>query len=790
MKNSTIAKILFLILVSAFFFNAFPQEKSEVSLPWIEFKNLTNIDKNMIIIPLDTFEKLLIQTGKQDYKSYNIANGNVILNQADFKRIVDSMISPPGSSGTPPYSYLVTKAVYKGKMKSENTDFTATFLVHVLNNDQYIKIPVIPVSTALSDIKVNNLPGLAVSENGYTNVVLKGKGEYKVEASFSVRSSLVKGPHQLYISINQTPITLFELEIPQPQIEVEIPQATQINSSESNRITYISAVISQTTGINVSWKKKFEIIEKLPPKVYADMNHLISIEDNALKTNTTINYNILHSEIESVSVTLEGNVNILNVYGDGIGEWQEIIKDETRIIIIPFTYGKKGNTSVSFVTEIPLSTEGLETAFTGIRTLNTIRESGNIGIELNTSAEVIVTENRGLERIATQTLPADLINRSAKPLIDGFKYSKHPFVLLLDITKHKKIGVPTAAVYSANVVTLFTEDGKIVHSIEYNIKNSAKQFLEIKLPKNSEVWSVFVNNEPVESSLNDDGKLLIPLIRSNSLNNSYDTFPVEVIFASTNDNFGFFGTKESLLPAVDLLTSQIMWSVYLPNDYKYLYFSSTLEKEEMIRGINIFGDERVYDEENETVGDDVSDKKDAGAMEAKSQLSEFRNAPVVEADQMVQMSKEKSFGRKMEELEMSGMVAQTAASTGLMPIRISVPMTGQIYRFAKTIINPADPLTFKVYYVQSWVPALIQWIFWIAVIGIIILLRKKLFAIIKKLIEKLEKKSAEVEEKTVFFDEKDFKKEEVPVETPEVKAEAAMGEEKKADEPEENNKII
>jgi len=776
MKNSIIAKILFQVLIFALFLSAFPQEKSEVSLPWIEFKNLTNIDKNMIIIPLDTFEKLLIQTGKQDYKSYNIANGNVVLNQADFKKIVDSMINPTGSAGTPPYSYLITKAVYKGKMKAENTDFTATFLVHVLNSDQYQKVPVLPVSTALSDIKVNGQPGLVVSENGYTNIVLKGKGEYRVDASFSVKSSLSKGPYQLYLYINQTPITLFELEIPQPQIEVEIPQASQINTTESNKITYISAVIMPTTGLNITWRKKFEVIEKLPSKVYADMNHLISIEDNALKTNTTINYNILHTEIEGVTVTLDDNVNILNIYGDGIGEWQEVIKDKTRMIIIPFTYGKKGNAYVNLVTEVPLSTEGLETPFTGIRTLNTIRESGNIGIELNTSAEVLVTENRGLERIATQTLPADLINRSVKPLIEGFKYSKHPYLLLLDITKHKKIGVPTAAIYSANIITLFTEDGKIVHNIEYNIKNSSKQFLEIKLPKNAEVWSVFVNNEPVESSLNDDGKLLIPLIRSNSLNSTFDTFPVEVIFAESKDNFGLFGTKESLLPAVDLLTSQVLWSVYLPNDYKYLYFSSTLEKEEMIRGFNIFGGERNYDEsEANEVG---MDKKDAGDMEAKAQLSEFRNAPVAEADQMVQMSKEKNFGRKMEELAASPSISQTSGSTGLLPIRINVPMTGQIYRFAKTIVNPADPLTFKVYFIQSWVPSFIKWLIIIALIAIIVLFRKRIKELIFKVSAKYHKEP-ETTEKTVYFNESDFKKVDVVPETTEVINEAVPEEEKK-----------
>ncbi|MGD9707948.1 MAG: hypothetical protein AB7V07_09840, partial [Candidatus Delongbacteria bacterium] len=697
---------------------------------------------------------LVLQTGRQDYKPQNIVNGNVIISQAEFKKLVDGMKAPSGLNLTPPYEYLVTKAVYKGKMNRENTDFTATFLVHVLKDDQYLKIPVIPNSTAVEDIKVNGKPALIVSESGYSNVVLQGKGEYRIEAEFSVKSTLEKGPYELYININKTPITLFELEIPMPQIEVEIPQANQISTTEKNKITYVSAVITESYNISVKWRKKFEIIEKLPPKVYADLNHLISIEDNALKTTTQINYNILHSEIETVAVSIDDNVSILNIYGAGTGEWQEIIKNDVRQIIIPFTYGKKGNAGVTLVTEVPLSSEGLETAFTGIKTLNTIRETGSIGIELNTSAEVTVTENKGLERIAVQTLPADILSRSAKPLIEGFKYAKHPFELMMNIKKHKKIGVPMAAAYSANAVTLFTEDGKIVHSIEYKIKNSSKQFLEIKLPADAQVFSVFVNGNPVESSLNDDGKLLIPLIRSNSLNSTTDTFPVEVIFANSEEKFSFFGTKKTIIPPIDLFTSQIMWSVYIPHGYKYVYFDSSLEKEELIRGVNIFGgEERVYDEGNEVDGemefDSFSDKDAGRSREAKSQLSEFRNAPVAAEEQMVQMKKEKSFGRKMDELALSAPSVTQAAGmtgTGLMPIRIKIPTTGQVYRFAKTVVNPEDPLIFKVYYVQSWVPKAVKWLFWIIVILIIYLIGKRLF---KKFLSSEE----EVEENTVVFDE-------------------------------------
>ncbi len=757
MKKLSLYKIILLLTAMIFAVPALAQDKGEVSLPWNEFKNLTNIDKNMIVIPIETFEKLIIQTGRQDYKAQNIAGGNVILSQAEFKKIVDSMKAPTGTSITPPFNYLITKAVYKGKMHQENTDFTATFLVHILKDDQYHKIPIIPSSTAVADIRVNNQPALIVSESGFSNIVLHGKGEFRVDATFSVKSSLARGPYELALNINRTPITLLELEIPMPQIEVEIPQARQVSSSERNNVTNISAVITESSAINVRWRKKFEVVEKLPPKVYADINHLVSIEDNALKTTSQVNYNILHSEIETVGITIDDNVRILNITGSGVGEWQEIVRDEVRQIIIPFTYGIKGNVTVNIVSEVPLSAEGLETAFTGIKSLNTVRETGSIGIELNTSAEVVITESSGLERVAPQTLPNQILTRSSRPLIEGFKYSRHPYQLMLDIRKHRKVGVPMAAAYSASAVTLFTEDGKIIHSIEYRIKNSSKQFLEIALPENAQVFSVFVNNNPVESSLNDRNSLLVPLIRSDLSSRADDTYPVEIIYAVSSKHFGIFGTKSTALPAIDLFTSQIMWSVYLPHGYQYIYFDSSLEKEELIRGFNILGgDQRTYDAEIQADGLADSDRVRAGrAAKAEMSMSEFRSAPMVAEDQIMQIRREQEFGATLDKISAPSASA-ISTTTGLMPIRIRIPTSGQVYRFAKTVVNPEDPLTMEVYFIQSWVPKAVKWTVWILVILIIILLRRKLFRFARKLALGKPRRSENdaEEEKTVFFDDK------------------------------------
>jgi hypothetical protein len=564
---------------------------------------------------------------------------------------------------------------------------------------------------------VNDNRALVVAEGGYHNVILSQEGEYEVSVTFSIKSAPDRGPHKIDLAIQKIPITLLNLELPLKDIDVEIPQAQLIQTSIKGNLTKISAVISPGSVISVRWRKKVELAEKILPKIYSEINHLIAIEDDLIKVTSDVFYNILHSQVDAVQIVIPEELNILTVTGEGVGEWQESQKEGQKLLNIPFTYGQKGNVKITITTETSSTETGLAIPFSSIRTVDTVRETGFVGIELNTSAEVLLTESKGLEKVAIQKLPQSLINKSVKPLIMGFKYLKHPFYMVLDVKKHEKISVPVATINMANVVTLFTEDGKVVHRIAYQVRNSAKQLLSIQLPENAEVWSVFVNNNPVESSINSDGELLVPLIRSTSENNRLNTFPVEIIYALDEDEFSSFGSKVSQLPSVDLLTSQLIWSVYLPNDYSYIHFKSSLEKEEIIRGWNILiGGQREYNAK-----ESIDDYK------GKDYQSKFRNIPLESEEMSQQMDAEIQFGGRLEGLAGDAFIPPSGISgTGLLPIQIEVPISGQLYRFARTIINPKDPLEFSVLYTRMWTTQLIKWLIFIFVIWIIYLKRKRL----------------------------------------------------------------
>jgi hypothetical protein len=53
-----------------------------------------------------------------------------------------------------------------------------------------------------------------------------------------------------------------------------------------------------------------------------------------------------------------------------------------------------------------------------------------------------------------------------------------------------------------------------LYHIAYTVRNTFKQFMELTLPPNASIWTVYVDNKWAKASRNEKGNVLISLVRS------------------------------------------------------------------------------------------------------------------------------------------------------------------------------------------------------------------------------------------------------------------------------------
>ena len=107
--------VLMVLLISGLIGNVTAQEDkdktSHLTVPWDEFKKILRIDENEIILPLDTFQKLLAQTGTTIKPRHSVKDGQVIITRAEFQKLVNQMKPPVEFGVKPPFDFLITKSI-------------------------------------------------------------------------------------------------------------------------------------------------------------------------------------------------------------------------------------------------------------------------------------------------------------------------------------------------------------------------------------------------------------------------------------------------------------------------------------------------------------------------------------------------------------------------------------------------------------------------------------------------------------------------------------------------------
>jgi len=720
-----------------------PSSAGQISLPWDKFQKLLNLDEDKVSLDLEDFAAIVRQTGTRDLPPFAVNEGKVVLKKNDFKKLLKSMEPPKLDPALG--DFMLTSASYKAKIEKETTEVSATFNIEVLprrRRKDFLIVPLLRREIALKAVTVDGKNALVTEKNGYHAVAIAQEGSHKATALFTIVTDLKRGPQSISFPIPRTPIILLSLEIPLPSIQPEIPSATSIKRIEKGDSTLIEAVLSPTENIRVAWSRIIPEAEKGPPKIYADLWQLLSIEDDALRVNATASINVLQNTITGISFGVPEKYQILDVAGQVVGDWKEKEVKGQRMLDVSLKTPRQGKFDFLIRAERIFEEGTVVADFKGFSVPSSVREKGFIAVEMKGSAEAKVTESDGLDRASFSELPPQLLSYSTKPLVFAYKYLRHPYRMVLDITKHKELPVISTVVDSASGITLFTEDGKLVHRLTYTVRNTWKQFMEVSLPKNAELWGAYVDGKSVKPTKNEKEKILIPLNRSQSSEGGLAPFDVELIYFQKATKFGWLGIKRSSFAIPDLIMSRVIWSIYLPFDYSFVHFGGTMEKEKIARGISpLLGIGKRAVDYNELSrqyrttpsapslkpgekGKTELDRKRKALSMLQSQRtlqSEFgRNMPVDSEVIADQLSREMSFSAKLEEVAATG-----GLTPGVMPIRVHVPTIGQVYRFAKQITSD-EPLIVEATYIKDTPFTILKLIFLLILIYSIYCKRNRL----------------------------------------------------------------
>ena len=125
---------------------------------------------------------------------------------------------------------------------------------------------------------------------------------------------------------------------------------------------------------------------------------------------------------------------------------------------------------------------------------------------------------------------AAILGVTDQPLLFGFKYvGAHPQIGVAT-GSHADVEVLVTLLDQTRATTMWTREGRRLTSVSYQVRNNRRQFLKLALPEGAELWSASVGGRGVQPAKAGDGRVMVPLLRSQDQGGELSAFAVQVVY--------------------------------------------------------------------------------------------------------------------------------------------------------------------------------------------------------------------------------------------------------------------
>lgn len=633
-----------------------PGEEGRVILSWEKFRELTRAEREpgaapKLVLPWAEVQDLLGVTIEDE----SLAGAELELDWRQFRALLEWSVArkPDDKKPAPPADYIIGSSEYGGTLTEDGASFTLTMTVDVLREEGWKVVPVLPVGVALTKAELPDGCFLN-SVGGSYSLLTQATGRMEVNLTFAVSVSESGGIHQTRFETVPSSVSTLQLKVARPDVDIKVAGAQAVVPIDSGQegVTVVGAPLLPGAPVTVSWERALAEKVAVPTKLYAQTRTLMLVGEGIVTCHETVDLSVLHTPVRSVSFRVPDGVGVLDVTGGSVTDWnatgQELTVRFGREII--------GSTSMNLTFELAASdTDSADITKWEVPVLGVegaVREKGFVGVVAAANVEISADEGVGAKAIDVRQLPPEILRMTSQPVLLAYRYIGAGRSVPLVVQRHKDVKVLVTIVDAAQLTIMQTEDGPRIIRALYTVRNNRNQFLRMKMPEGADVWSVSVAGNSVRPAQDSEGRVLVPLVRSGA-GQDLSAFTVEVIYVENGSmKPADKGTMRIGTPTLDDAVTHMMVQLYLPSEGDYspglwgkLSFESPLKLVKEFTRLRMVGGGAAVD--------------------------------AVQQGEMLQ----KAFNARAE---------QQAQEAGVTPIRVNLPIRGEVFNFEKILVLGED----------------------------------------------------------------------------------------------------
>lgn len=494
----------------------------------------------------------------------------VILQLDDFLDMYEK--SKDNKDEAPPRDHTVSSAKYDGEVLFEDgkpyaARFKSKFKVRVLAKKGWARVPLLPATVAIESAKLGGGEAPIVIENGFYTLVTDKRGDFDVDIVFGAAVQTSEGSSRVDFQLVPSGATTAKLSVPTKEdLDFTVANAKLESDSVVADKRIVEATLPATGTLTIRWQREVPEAEKKAARVYTEVYTLMSVSEGLVRATTSVQNTILFAGVNQFVYEVPKGMTVLDVQGAGIRDWKAGTDGKLNVAL---NFEAEGTYALSVRME-RAQVSSTAAAVPVLVPVGSERTKGWLGVESAGSLEIEEETVKDATAVDVRSLPASILGLTGQPILFGYKYLGSNPSIALNVAEHDEVEVLVTLIDQTVARTMWTREGRRLTSVNYQVRNNRRQFLRLSLPPGAELWSASVAGKAVQPVKGSDGRVMIPLVRSQQAGQNLSAFDVSAVYVESGEATASNGrgTFKASLPTVDVPSTYVAWTIHSPDKAK------------------------------------------------------------------------------------------------------------------------------------------------------------------------------------------------------------------------------
>ncbi|MDP6847432.1 MAG: hypothetical protein QGI24_01470, partial [Kiritimatiellia bacterium] len=316
------------------------------------------------------------------------------------------------------------------------------------------------------------------------------------------------------------------------------------------------------------------LVERMTPRLTAETYSFFRLERDVAATRYEIIYDVTQARarkaVFSLPVNAPSSLSVTGLDGTEVKEYSSVEAGGRRIWSATLADARRGSIhlAVDMVLPMPDGKDG-NWELPVVLAENVTYQSGMIAVEGNAELDVRVLKHPRKVDVG------ELVDAEYAPgrrLLGAYNFVGEPQPVEIGVSRRSPCFLPPAIVERAELAATLSGDGKSQSAMRFLVRSQA-QFVEVRLPSDSILWSASVDGESTKPRREGESVLLSLPARGNAVRDVQVVYETPIGGLSFWDRITldaprlfFHGT--GLGAGAEVPVADLKWDVFLPNGYE------------------------------------------------------------------------------------------------------------------------------------------------------------------------------------------------------------------------------